>query len=203
MVLAGCNATMPQQQRPTAADDPSAPCFRALPTNAALAPIANKIPLNDPAQATLGMLASIDRPTENEKVALREWAKLQIDCLEWGRQFRAQHAPAGWVLALEQGQALLMQAMAALYSGGTYGQFNGERKRTALRARTGMDAAYRNAQEAGPQDQGQTAQAARLQMMHALQVMQAFPPPTLPMPSPSVICTTRPAGGGAATTVCQ
>lgn len=189
-LLSACNATMPQQQaRPTAADDPSGMCFRAIPDNPGVAVLKGKIPLDDPRKATIEMLSSTDRPTDEERRALSLWAERRAACTDSGRSFRAKYAPPGWSMAMEEGQMAATQAIASLYSGATtFGQFNAERSRIALQTQAKLEAASRNAQQAAAQDRRAAEQAAAVHQMQTLQILQAMQPPPLPV-APMVNCT--------------
>jgi hypothetical protein len=196
LVLAGCNATMPQQQsRPTANDDPSGGCFAGIPINPELAAIAGKIPLGDSRMATLQMLSSKEVPTETEKQALSLWAKYRTECVERGRSFRARWAPPGWATAYENGQVSAMQAIAALYGGGTYGQFNVDRQRIGAQLAANLEAASRGAQQAEA-NQRASDQAASLQSLQTMQLLQSMQPRPvqLPMPAPTVYCNSQQIG---------
>lgn len=187
ILLAGCNATMPQQSRPTAADDPSAPCFRGIPVDPRLATIAGKIPLDHPRKASLAMLASTERPTDAEKAELSLWAKYRAECTAAGRSFRARYAPPGWATAMEDGQVAITQAIATLYAGGTYGQFNSERQRLAMQMQANMDSAARNAQQSAEARQA-AERAANLQALQTMQLLQVMQPKPMPI-NPTVNCT--------------
>jgi hypothetical protein len=206
LALAGCNATMPQQQsRPTAADDPSGMCFKTVPDNPRIAVLKSKIPLDNPRSATVEMLSSTDRPTDEERKALSIWAEHRAACTESGRSFRARYAPPGWALAVEEGQAALTQMIANLYSGAmTYGQFNGERSRLAIQTQAKLEATSRNAQHAEAQDRRAAEQAAAIQQMQTIQILQAMQPPVVapmaPLITPTTTCITRPSVGSVYTT---
>lgn len=204
IALAGCNATMPQQQaaRPTAKDDPSYSCLVAVPAKPELAVLTSKIPLSDPGKATLEMLSSKESPTEDERKALSVWAQSRQECIQVGRAFRDRYAPPGWVAAFERGQTALIQSIAALYAGGTYGQFNTGRQNLATRTAGELDAAARGAQQAQAARAAQDQNAA-LQSLQMMQLMQATQPKPLPMPAPIqpiLNCISRPSLGSVYTT---
>lgn len=201
VALAGCNATMPQ--RPTAADDPSRPCFEGIPINPQLAAIAPKISLTGASAASLQMLSDPTKPTEQEKEVLALWAKYRAECVAAGRSFRARYAPPGWASAYEDGQLATMRAIAGLYGGSlTFGQFNMERQKIASAMESNLNAAADRADQRADVARGQALQS--LQTMQLLQAMQPRPQPIMPLPMPPapVYCNSN-SIGNTVNTVCR
>lgn len=196
IILAGCVATMPQQAaRPTAADDPSNKCFQALGSDQRFAPLTPHLgDISKVDQASIEMLASTAKPTEQEKKALSVWGVARQTCADMGRSFRAEYAPPGWATAFDAQQNALIRTIASLYAGNiTYGQFIAERQRLASSTRARLDEV--NGQDRAARTQQAQQEAARadaaLQMM--LQQQRANQPVTTTCNRfmNTVNCTTR------------
>lgn len=169
--LAGCIQTTPQQQarRLTSADDPTMGCllrmdsdqqFQALIVRLGSVSYANR--------ATIQMMASKERPTEDEKSALSNWGLARQACVDQGRSFRAANAPPAWTAAFTSSQNQLLQAIAALYSGElTYGQFISERQRIS-------DTAARQLQEASDADVARNNQQRQMEQARSDAALQMF-----------------------------
>jgi hypothetical protein len=204
LALVGCNATMPQQQsQQTAAFDPSESCFRGIPINPQLAAIAGKIPLSDTRLATVEILSNTESATEDERKVISLWAKYRTECAQAGKAYRDRNAPPGWAVAYEQGQMNVMQAIAALYAGGTYGAFNTQRQQIATQTQSGLtEASVRGAQQAAASRNAAVQNAAlqNAQNMQMMQLLQSMQPPPRPMQLPQQTnCVTRYSGNTAYT----
>lgn len=169
VALSGCE-TMPQQQpRPTSADDPSRACFLELMRDPRLQVLLPKVgTIDSPDGATIEMMASTARPTEEEKAALSVWGAGRKSCADMGRSFRAQYAPPGWAENYDRSQSASIQNIAALYGGSIgYGQFIIERQRIATAGRARSAEINRLDNQARQQEAQQDAARAdaALQMM--------------------------------------
>lgn len=199
LVLAGCNATMPERQI-TEADDPARPCFTSLPTNERWSMLNAKIPLDSPRQATLQMLADSSKPSDQEREALSQWANARKLCADMGLAFRHRHAPPGVASVYDRQQTALLQAIAALYAGDlTYGQFNVQRQRIGTQTNAEYDSL--RSQQVQQASQAQSDALQTLQLQQLLQASQPRPRP-LPMPTPpqTVNCNSQQIGNQVHTT---
>lgn len=202
VALPGCVQTMPNVQRMTAEHDPSRSCFQGQeidPRFEALKPRLGAIARAD--RATIEMLASNDKATNDEKAVLSLWAKSRQECAEMGRLYRERNAPPGWQTAFDAQQNTIIQAIASLYSGNiTYGQFVAERQRIAsasiaqLESIDNRDTTARaaRAQEA-QQGANRASDALQMMLMQQQQIRQQRQPinTTCTRFFDQVNCTTR------------
>jgi hypothetical protein len=194
VALAGCNATMPQQHRPTAADDPSVKCFAEMETDQRFAILRPHIGSMTRANAaSLEVLASTARPTDQEKRAISVWGVARQTCAAMGDSFRAQYAPPGWKLAVDDGQQQVLGLMARLYAGEiTYGEF--ARGRQAIASEIGQrmqEADQRNTAALAQQAAARSAQAANNAANTALIMQMLRPQPAPMLVQPQQVCRTR------------
>ncbi len=193
VLLAGCTATMPQDRRPTAADDPSGRCFEALDIDARFTSLLPKVgSVAKTGAASLEALASKEKASEEDKRVISILAVARQTCADAGRQFRAQHAPPGWAAAFDAGQQESLALFARLYAQElTYGEFNRARLEAANRTRTALNQSSAAAQQAEANERSAAVQA--LQTQQLIQSMQPRPAPVpvyTPPPAP-IRCTSN------------
>jgi hypothetical protein len=192
LALAGCDATTQQVRRPTAADDPSAPCYRQLETDQRFAALKTKIgSVIASNKATVEMLASTEKPTEEERRQISVLGVARQSCADMGHAFRLTYAPPGYEAAFMAGQNDVLALLARLYAGElTYGEFNRERLDLGHRTSANMNATVDRAQANAQQSAIQSQQSA-LQSMQIMQMMQANRPAPQPLPLPAqpINCT--------------
>jgi hypothetical protein len=194
LVLSACQATAPQQK--TAADDPSNPCFQSIEHNPSVQILKPRIgSLTNPDAASLDIRASALKPTEEEKSALRSWAELRQTCLDVGRQFRAQYAPAWYTSIIDESQSRFIINLSKLYAGqSTYGQFVNERTALAAETRARQSAANEGAKRSEQQAAAARQAQSSAELSNALMLMQLSQPRPAPM-MPSMSCSSRNVGG--------
>lgn len=194
LALVACQATAPQQK--TAADDPSNPCFQSIEHNPSvqiLKPHLGSMTKAD--AATLDMRASALKPTEEEKAALRSWAELRQTCLDVGKQFRAQYAPAWYTSIIDESQSRFIINLSKLYAGqSTYGQFVNDRAALAADTRARQSAANENARRSEQQSAAARQAQSSAELSNALMLMQLSQPRPAPM-MPPMSCASRNVGG--------
>jgi hypothetical protein len=195
---------MPQQHQVTANDDPAKTCFDSLPTNPRWSSLNARIPLADPRQATVQMLADNAKPSGDELGALSQWANARKLCADMAITFRQRYAPPGVAGIYERQQMAILQSIASLYAGEvTYGQFNVQRQHITTQAIAEYEALRSQHAQQAQANQAQRQAESQVQFQQGIQLLQMARPQPMPMPNlmqPPVECITRPTLGGYRTT---
>ena len=174
LALAGCNATMPVERRPTSADDPTQRCFETSYLDPRLQVLIPKVgALGNPNSTGIDLLVDKSKPTDDERVALKIWADVRPFCLEQGAAFRSRFAPPGFDSSLRSAQTNLILLTAQLYAGEiNYGQFNTERRKLAEANRATLSTiSNQQAEREAQESERRRALAAQL-FMHQQQAQQ-------------------------------
>ncbi|RYH67818.1 MAG: hypothetical protein EON54_03765 [Alcaligenaceae bacterium] len=192
VLIGGCDATMPR--RLTAADDPTNACYATLYAGPKLDVL--KPRLADPSKPnspSVDQISSKDRPTAEEKQAIKSWAEARRSCNQEGAEFRAKHAPVYYRLATEEQNDAFVVLLANLYSDQiTYGQFIQQRSGLSAETRRKLEAGVRNGQ-ADLAQREQVNAARQAQVNNALLLLQAAQPQPAPIAPfrPQINCTSR------------
>lgn len=199
-ILAGCQATAPQQPQKTAADDPTMHCFAALGHHTQLRPLEVKVGgVADIKKVTLEHLSRSDTATTEDKPALSLWASERNRCVEKGAEFRKANQPFMYSGLVDSQNEEFVILLSKLYSGAiTYGQFNTLRKELAAKNNERWRQALLSEKQAQSAQQ-QTRAAERAQsaaeFSNAMMLMQAAQPKPMPMQNFSTHCESRNMGG--------
>jgi hypothetical protein len=180
------------QSVPTAADDPSQACFRALAEDPVYEPLRSKI--GSPVRInalTLEMLTRTDKATADDKPILERWAADRQECVSEGEFFRERNMAPGIAQAISAQQSELFDSIRALYNGEiSYGEFNTRRKRMAEQTQRRLIGISQDARER----QAAQAEERRRNALNTYLLIQAAQPkpaaPAIPFPSPTH-CTTQ------------
>lgn len=191
-LLAGCASQQPQERRPTAADDPSGPCYASLATDARFAPMFQKTPqlVSD---MTLEMSTDTSVATADERGILSLYTAARQRCVHLGEAFRQTYGPPGWAAAVAAFNAKTMDSYADLYSGKqTWGEFNRHRRELSTQINAQLSELDRRDQQA----RSQSAEVARQNAISNYLLFKSM------QPAPAVNCTSRQIGSTAYTS-CQ
>lgn len=150
------------------ANDPTFECFDRAYADPRLSILIPKVgAIGNIDDISLEQLTSKEKPTDDEKKALRLWAEFRKECELIGRPIRQQAVPEVASVMLEY-HMLMIQLTARLYSDEiTYGEFNVERQKQGSRYLAKMN---------------------QLQQEHARSIQQDYAPPSM--------TTCRPTGFG-------